>query len=338
MQKLFLVYIIFLGIGLILYGCRCRDQSEKKDNQPTQIVQAPHFNADSAYTFIKKQVDFGPRVPGTKAHELACTYLVKTFKRYTRYVNVQDFQTTTFDGILRRGKNIIVAFHPSRKKRILLNAHWDSRPFADQDTYDVDKPIDGANDGASGVGLLMEMARIFSIYDTFKVGIDIILFDIEDYGIPKYQEQDRTKTYYCLGSQYWIKNLHSPNYKANYGILIDMVAFKNSVFVKEGVSRQYGEEILEKIWKMAYHLRYHDLFISKSVDNTIIHDHYFINQIGIPTVAIMGANPIYLEDKFFIDVWHKHTDNFENIDKNTLRRVGQLLLTLVYNENYRHLE
>ena len=225
---------------------------------------------------LKNKLSLDPRVPGTKSHNLTAKYLVATLKKYTPHVLIQNFETEIFDKTLRQGQNIIATFNPNAQKRILLNAHWDSRPFADQDTFNIDKPIDGANDGASGVGVLIELARLFSIYDTFNIGVDIILFDIEDYGVPKYiKNNDKNKIYYCLGSQYWIKNFHVPNYKADYAILVDMVAFQNSVFVKEQISIEYASTLLEKVWNIANYLNYSDLFVPHTVNNTIIHESLF---------------------------------------------------------------
>lgn len=322
-------YFIF-GLYL-LSACSERADSNSEQEAISNLKRPPEFQADSSYRFIAEQVAFGPRVPNTPAHTQAANYLIQTLKRYTSAVYVQNFQASTFDNTLLAGTNIIASFKPQLKKRLLLNAHWDSRPFADQDTADTAKPIDGANDGASGVGLLLEIARLLAMYDSFKIGVDIVLFDLEDYGAPPfYSPKNHSKTYFCLGSQYWAKHPHTHTYKATYSILVDMVAFQNSIFLQEAISLQYASNLLKRVWTLAQHLNYKRFRRPTDRVPSIIHDHYFINQIGIPSIALMGSNPN--PAKTFIDVWHKHSDNLANVDKRTLKQVGNLLMTFIYNE------
>ena len=176
--------IIFITVILFLISCK-ENKTKVEDNQQKIAVKKvviPEFNADSAYYYTEKQVSFGPRVPNTKAHELCGTFLVETLKKYCKEVSVQEFHTSAWDGTLLKGKNIIASFNPESNNRIFFSSHWDSRPYAD---YDDDvknnrKPIPGANDGAAGVGILIELARLFS-QEQPKIGIDLILFDVEDY-------------------------------------------------------------------------------------------------------------------------------------------------------------
>src|SRR5690606_17278509 len=163
----------------------CGREKEKKANsteKPARIVNVPTFNADSAYYFVQKQVDFGPRVPNTPAHRQAGDYFIKTLESFGAVVQVQEFESTTFDGKKLKLRNIIASYFPEKTKRILLAAHWDTRPFADKDDQNKEKPIDGANDGGSGVGVLLEIARVLKDNTPPEVGIDIILFDGEDWG------------------------------------------------------------------------------------------------------------------------------------------------------------
>ena len=327
---MFKIRYVFFSLWF-LYACGDKTTKSTKKETTLFLKKSPDFQTDSAYQFIVNQIKFGPRVPGTKAHMQTANYLIETLKNYTAHVYTQHFQASTFDNSLLEGTNIIASFKPELKKRLLLNAHWDSRPFADQDLIDQTKPISGANDGASGVGLLLEIARLLSFYDTFNIGIDIVLFDLEDYGTPTfYQNKNYSKTYFCLGSQYWIKHLHTHTYKPSYSILVDMVAFKNSIFLKEANSLQYASFLLDKIWTVARKLNYKRFINQTSRTPAITHDHYFINQIGIPSIAIIGNNTN--SDKVFIDIWHTHNDNIHSIDKATLKQVGQLLTTFIYNE------
>jgi len=228
---------------------------EKKNSSP-----APSFNADSAFNFVKAQTDFGPRIPNSTSQAKCAEWLSNTMKQFADTVIVQSFQSRGFDGKTLNGKNIISSFNPSKGNRIMLCAHWDSRPFADQDSVRKNEPIDGANDGASGVGILMEVARQLSIAKP-DLGVDIIFFDIEDYGQPEnsgYPEQDDT---YCLGSQYWSQHLHTPNYFARYGILLDMVGAANATFTQEGTSMRYAENVTGMVWKTAGDLGYGSYFL-----------------------------------------------------------------------------
>src|SRR6185437_14300166 len=214
-------YKYILGIVLLVAVFSCEEKRKKKEETeaPKTYVPAPTFNADSAYYYTEKQVAFGPRVPNTVAHDLCGDYLIAQLKKDSFQVSVQQFRATAFDGKSLDLRNIIASINPKAQKRIILSSHWDTRPFADQDSTDPKKPIDGANDGASGVGTLLEVARAIKAYGKLpSVGIDIILFDGEDYGAPSWFTGDGSNTY-CLGSQYWAKNNPAPAY---FGVLLDM--------------------------------------------------------------------------------------------------------------------
>jgi hypothetical protein len=213
----------------------------------------------------------------------------------------------------------------------MLCAHWDTRPFADQDTEDTNKAIDGANDGASGVGVLLEIARQFSLKKP-NIGVDIILFDAEDYGQPAVSDYPRMEHSYCLGSQYWATHLHKSNYFAKYGILLDMVGGKNAVFTQELASLSFAPKVLNKVWNTAAELGYGNFFQFKKT-NLIIDDHLYINNLAqgrVPTIDIIEYNEV--TESHFYEHWHTHKDKLENIDKNTLKAVGQTVLQVVYNE------
>lgn len=213
----------------------------------------------------------------------------------------------------------------------MLCAHWDTRPFADQDTEDTNTAIDGANDGASGVGVLLEIARQFSLKKP-NIGVDIILFDAEDYGQPAVSDYPRMEHSYCLGSQYWATHLHKSNYFAKYGILLDMVGGKNAVFTQELASLTFAPKVLNKVWNTAAELGYGNTFQFKKT-NLIIDDHLYINNLAqgrVPTIDIIEYNEV--TESHFYEHWHTHKDKLENIDKNTLKAVGQTVLQVVYNE------
>jgi glutaminyl-peptide cyclotransferase len=328
-SKVFVLCSLFFA----LYSCNSdNQQSQQKDKDKDlkpMLVESPAFDADTAYHYIEQQVKFGPRVPNTDAHAKCANYLEKELKKYTPHVFIQKGDVKAFDGKTLKIKNIIAAFYPEKKKRILLCAHWDTRPFADQDTKDQEKPIDGANDGGSGVGVLLEVARQITLKEP-GIGIDIILFDGEDYGQPEDSKFPVMYDSYCLGSQYWAKNPPTPNYRPYFGILLDMVGGKNVAFTQEEVSRTFAPVFVNKIWEIGVAAGYSENFLFKKTP-PIIDDHYYINQVAnIPTVDLIHYDET--SKSGFWQHWHTHEDNMENIDKKSLKAVGQTLLAVIYNE------
>ena len=321
---------LFVFICSLLFACSTEPQQEiKKNYAKREPVEIPIFNADSAYYFVKKQVSFGPRVISSKGWKECAVWLEKKFKDYTPNVIVQQAPIMTYDKKKHTLKNIISSFSPEKNNRIALFAHWDSRHIADHDTKNQNSPILGANDGGSGVGVLLEIARQFSI-KTPKIGVDIILFDAEDYGQPENSGYPIMKDSWCLGSQYWSNNPHKSNYFARYGILLDMVGAENATFRHEEISSYYASAILEKVWRKASRLGFGNYFIFENAKQ-IIDDHYYINLItGIPTIDIIEYDPS--TESNFNKHWHTHKDNMDNINKETLNAVGQTLLDVIYNE------
>ena len=322
-----------LLISLVLFSMTSCDnkQNSKPAAQPApQVKQVviPDFNADSAYNYVKKQLDFGPRVPGSVAHKQCAEWFVDFFSGKADTVYVQDFRTRLYDGRGIDGKNIIAAFNPEAKKRILLAAHWDSRPFADHDPDENNwnTPIDGANDGASGVGVLMEIARILND-NPVNIGVDIILFDLEDYGAPYFLNL-MTNDDWALGSQYWAKNPHIYNYRAYFGILLDMVGASNAKFPKEYYSQQFAPALSNDVWKIARELGY-DEYFTNELGHPINDDHIYVNAIArIPMIDI-----IHLEnnsESSFYPYWHTVKDNLEQIDPKTLGMVGDVVVNVLY--------
>lgn len=297
---------------------------DKPVTQEAPRLYAPAFNADSAYKFIEKQVEFGPRVPGSPAHAKTADWLVQKFESYGLKTTVQKAPITTHDNKIYTLKNIIAAYRPELNRRILLSAHWDSRPMAEKDTKDRDKPIDGADDGASGVGVLLEVARQLSISQP-GIGVDIVLFDLEDYG----KNGDPTGETWGYGSQYWSRNLHEPGYDAQYGILLDMVGAKDATFAREGYSKEYASHVVNKIWSTAKRAGYEYYFVDADIEG-ITDDHYWVNTIaGIPTADIINVSPV---TGSFGSHHHTHADNMSVIDTKTLKAVGQTVLEVVFSE------
>lgn len=321
------IYII-LGVVFISACGEEKKEVKKEDAVVEKKVEVPSFNEDSAYAYVAKQVSFGPRVPGTKAHAKCADWLQAELKKYGGSVYMQSGEVTTFDGKKFQLKNIIASFNAKAAKRILLAAHWDTRPFADQDDENKNNAIDGANDGGSGVGVLLEIARQMQMKNT-DVGVDIILFDIEDYGQPEISAYKQMQDSYCLGSQYWAKNPPIPNYKPMFGILLDMVGGENAVFMQEEISRVYAPQVLEKVWTAAAQAGYSSYF-SYQASPAIVDDHYYVNTIAnIPMIDIIHRDETSASG--FWKHWHTNEDKLDKIDKRSLKAAGQAVMQLIYN-------
>jgi Zn-dependent M28 family amino/carboxypeptidase len=325
---------LYIFIALVIF-MSCNGPQEKKTEtvkETVRTVNVPDFNADSAYSFVEKQVDFGPRVPGSDAHNQCAAWLERKMRSYTSTVEVQSFKARAYNGDVLRGKNIIASFNPENKKRVLLCAHWDSRPYADHDpdSKNHNTPIDGANDGASGVGVLIEMARNFS-KQLPSIGVDIIFFDLEDYGPPQDAQNYGGEDHWGLGSQFWSNNPHKTNYRARYGILLDMVGVKDATFLQEGFSMMYAPSKVKKVWNVAARMGYDDYFVEER-GGYITDDHYYVNKIiNIPTINIIHLDNESVNGSFF-DHWHTVNDSMEHIDKLTLNVVGRVVMEVVYYE------
>ncbi len=317
-------------IVLTIFSCDNKSSIPLTNKSDTKkpYKDVPKFNSDSAFLYIQKQVDFGPRVPDSKAHSECHDYLVDKFSTFGANVETQLDYVERYDGLRMRMKNIIATYNPNFSKRILLCAHWDSRYLADNDSINIEKPIDGANDGGSGVGVLLEIARQISLYP-ISIGVDIILFDVEDQGQPNNVNKQVAHTW-CLGSQYWSRNPHEERYFADYGILLDMVGGKDAKFTKEGISRKFASRIVDKVWGIARKNGFSNFFVSQETP-PIIDDHLYINNlIHIPTINIVEYNDT-THNKFNAH-HHKHSDNMDIISKKTLHAVGQTVLEVLYSE------
>lgn len=297
-----------------------------------KTVNVPIFNSDSAYLYTKKQVDFGARVPNTKAHDECAVYLSTELKHFGAEVVEQKADLTAFDGTVLKSVNIIGQFNVKAETRILLFSHWDSRPWADHDPKPENrkKPVMAANDGASGVGVLLEMARLIG-KNMPTVGVDIIFFDSEDYGQPESAGGESSEDSWCLGTQYWAKNPHVPGYTARFGILLDMVGAPQAKFFREQASEYYAGNVVSKVWSQAKGLGFGQYFADQK-GGAITDDHIYVNQlIGIPSIDIIQYDP--RSESGFGSYWHTTHDTMDNVDKSTLNAVGTTLMHVVYNEN-----
>ena len=313
----------------MLAGCKHKP-TERPSAPSTDYTQVavPEFNADSAYSYAAAQVSLGNRIPGSKAWEQCAEYIAAQMSRWCDTVVVQPFKATLWDGSTVPGKNIIASLNPQAAKRVLLAAHWDSRMWADHDPDEGNhrKPVPGANDGASGAAVLMEMARAMSQMVP-SVGVDFIFFDVEDQGQPEWADGYEDNTW-CKGSQYWAQNRHVPAYNAVYGVLFDMVGTMQPRYTKEQVSRYYAPGLTDKIWSVAAALGYGNIFVAQNTD-PILDDHMYVNQIaGIPMVDIVQNSGT----TSFFTHWHTTTDNLDNLNAEAMRTVAMVTMKTIYGD------
>ena len=320
----------FIAASLALL-CSCKGNGDKNTQENTAAtgntspkISTPAFDADSAYADVSKQVAFGPRTPGSAAQKQCADWMQSRLKNVCDTVYRQNVTVTGGDKKQLPCMNLIGVINPKATKRILFLTHWDSRPWADEDTKDKDKPVLAADDGGSGVAVLIEVAKELKKQGLSPdLGIDILLTDVEDYGRSSWGEDS-----YCLGTQYWANHPHVPGYKADFGILLDMVGAHGAQFPLEGISAQFAGAIQQEVWQSAAHAGYSSYFPFTEAAQ-ITDDHLPVNRItGIKTIDIINLtnNP----QNPFAPHWHTHADNMDIIDRNTLKAVGQTLLQVIY--------
>ena len=318
--------LIIIICSLVLFSCKY----DKKVAEPEIVASSPKLkipvlNKDSAYAYVAKQVSFGPRVPGTAAHKLCGEWIIEKANSFGAKVITQDFSAEAFNGTKFQAKNIIAAYNPAAKSRVILAAHWDSRIAADHDPdkSKQNQQVMGADDGASGVGILLEIARQLQLNPISNLGVDIIFFDAEDQG-----SEGGDGTDWCLGAQYWARNKHAPNYQAKYGILLDMVGAKVPRYTKEGSSVSYAGAVLDKVWNLAQKMGHGNSFVNEN-SPPLVDDHYFINKVaGIPMIDIINRPT----NDHFVAHWHTVNDQLANIEPETLKFTGQVVLAVIYRE------
>lgn len=328
-------HLLFPILFLLIVACKNDPATTTKEQeQPASAapVKVPAFSKDSAYLYVEQQVAFGPRVPGTDAHQATREWLVAKLKSTGASVKEQTFNAKTSTIGEVRAANIIASFNPTYARRVVLAAHWDTRYVADEDDTDADKPHDGADDGGSGVGILLEIARLLN-ENPIPIGVDIILFDAEDQGSTSGGSES-----WCLGSQYWSKNPHVQSYRAEYGILLDMVGAKGAVFRKEQLTGVFMpskvsriHQVYEKVWALAKGMNKSAYFPDLNT-GPVTDDHFFVNlNTEIPMIDIIYKSIEHPNG--FGPHWHTHDDNMSVIDPNTLGAVGQVVTAFLYNSS-----
>ena len=294
----------------------------------------PTFNADSALAFCEAQCDFGPRIMNSEAHEKCGEWIIGKFRQFGCEVETQKADLKGYDGTILKNTNIIAHYNPKATTRILLCAHWDSRPWADNDPDSANwrKPVMAANDGASGVGVMLEIARLLQADKKLNphIGVDFVCFDAEDWGTPQWADVQDQGDSWALGAQYWSEN-KSADYQPRYGILLDMVGGQGAQFYREGMSMQYASSIVKKVWRAARQTGYGSFF-PNSDGGMITDDHIPVNQKAkIPTIDIIPYYPDCQQSSFG-PTWHTVNDDMAHLDKNVLKAVGQTMIQVLYTE------
>ena len=326
------VILFTFHFSLFAISCGNLRKQTKEDAASLQPV-GPVFMADSAYLYCEKQCDFGPRTMNSEAHDLCEQWIVQKFKDFGMEVFSQKATLKGYDGTPLKSTNIIASYKPEMTERVLLCAHWDSRPWADNDPSESNwkKPVMAANDGASGVAVMLEVARLLKATDSLAVGVDFICFDAEDWGVPQWSDADDAGDSWALGAQYWAANPHKKDYRARFGILLDMVGGQGAMFYKEGMSVQYASSIVDKVWRAAQVVGFGSMFPTSS-GGYITDDHIPVNQKAkIPTIDIIPYYPA-CEQSSFGPTWHTVNDDMAHIDKNTLQAVGQTIIQVLFSE------
>lgn len=305
-------------------GCKAQKQASDSNSASDSATAAAvvDFDGNNAYNLVKAQCDFGPRVPGTPAHSKCAEWLEQQLRDYCDSTIVQQAQVTTFDGTTLNIKNLIGIINPDADNRILLLAHWDCRPWADNDPDPAKhkEPVMGANDAASGVAVLLELARVMNNKKP-TVGVDILLTDAEDWGTNNVEES------WALGTQYWAKHPHVEGYSPRFGILLDMVGAKGAKFSKEIQSMQYAPSVVNEVWDMAQQSGYGSYF-DNNAGGAITDDHIVVNQMGIKCIDIIDMRQG--GDTGFFDGWHTTGDTLDKIDPTVLKVVGQTVANVIY--------
>lgn len=307
-----------VAVALAACGGKKAGAEAIQDTAPAQVVNIS-FDADSAFSYVARQVAFGPRVPNTEAHRLCGGWLADELRRHgAGEVIEQRADLKAFDGTILKATNIFARFNPEAKGRLLLLAHWDCRPWADQDPDPANhtRPVDGANDGASGVGVLLEIARQLGMESPSR-GVDILFVDAEDWG------SDGDENSWALGTRHFVENPPVEGYMPDEAILLDMVGGKEAVFCREYFSEKAAPALAQTIWGIAASRGYDNLFLNK-MGSAITDDHVQLIEHDIPAIDIIEYHPE--NPNGFNHRWHTVADNMDGISAETLRAVGETVM------------
>lgn len=323
--------VCLVCVAASLTACGLRKQTS--DTDITLKPVGPMFIADSAYQFCQQQCDFGPRTMNSAAHDACGDWIVAKFQHYGMTVTRQEATLKGYDGTPLKATNIMASYLPEQTSRLLLCAHWDSRPWADNDPDEANwkQPVMAANDGASGVAVMLEVARLLQ-NDSLKLGVDFVCFDAEDWGVPQWSDATDVGDSWALGSKYWAEHCTKQQAKRyRFGILLDMVGGQGAQFYKEGMSMQYAAGVVDKVWKAAQVVGFGSRFPMQT-GGSITDDHLPVNKVAkIPCIDIIPYYPDCQQSSFG-PTWHTVNDTMDNIDKSTLQAVGQTVIQVLFSE------
>ena len=315
--------LLSLFLQALLNGCADdrKGQAEQNAKKPAPPATVPSFSGKRSYDQLVAQTNFGPRNPGSTGHQRCLGYLQAEMKKYADAVNLQNFTANGYGGTVLNLTNVISSFNTSATTRLLLVAHWDTRPMADHDPDPKKRalPILGANDGASGVAVLLEIARVLKATPP-RVGVDILFVDGEDYG----KERDHDK--YFLGAKYFAKHLPT-GYAPHFAILVDMVGDKQLDIMKEPYSLENASDVVDLVWSKARDLGMTQF--SDAVQNPVLDDHIPLNEAGIRTIDLIDFQYPDASNRY----WHTMEDTPDKCSPESLEAVGTVLLHVIYGQN-----
>ncbi len=318
-----------LVAACIIAGCSGAKGQRGESTQAAADTATTRFaaDADSLFKYVSDQVELGPRVPGSDAHRLCGDMILNRLKASgIDSVAVQLAEVGTFKGDRHMARNIMGCVNPGAGKRVLLIAHYDTRPWADNDPVAEERirPVDGANDGASGVAVLLEAARLLGRPLPDSLGVDLLFVDMEDSGTSDGADSEST---WCLGTQEWVKQMpYTASNRPQYGILLDMVGGQDARFHREYFSHQLAPGVVDRVWAVARESGFGDRFVN-SVGGAVVDDHLFVNRAGIPCIDIIES--MHPHTGSFNPTWHTSADNLGGIDRGTLKAVTQVVLNTI---------
>ena len=298
---------LLLAAGLLCAAC---------DRTPDLPPPPPReFDAAAAFPHIQTQVDFGPRIPGSDGHRKEQAWLEAQLRPLADTLIVQSWTHTTAGGLQLPLKNFVARFNPAAAERLLFFAHWDTRPISDSDLWKGDRtiPVPGANDGASGVAVLLEVARRLHAVPP-GIGVDLLFTDGEDYG----DFQGAGQADVLMGSRYYATHLPEGPMPL-YAVLIDLVGDADQQFYQEGNSLSGAPEVVTRVWSMAARLGLQQSFI-EAPKWTLIDDHLELQKVGIRAIDVVD---------FDYPHWHTPNDTPDKTSAASLQRVGDLVLALI---------
>ncbi len=308
------VALFTASLMLVSATCGGAEGEQRADTNRSASEPLPRFDGAAAYELVKRQVEFGPRIPGTPGHQAMGEWLRGYLSERADTLIIQQFQHTSVDGETLPLMNFWARFGSSDSQPLLLLAHWDTRPFSDKapDPADREKPVPGANDGGSGTAILLQLAQMFREQAPPR-RVDILLVDGEDYG----DFADGRDVF--LGSRHFAENLPD-GYSPEFGVLLDMVGARDMELPVEGYSNSRAPEVVDLVWGLAQRMGFGDVF-RREVGSTVTDDHLPLNDAGIPTIDIIDFPYTY---------WHTPEDTPDKLSASSLGMVGAVMTRLVY--------